>query len=382
MSPWTTNAGRCLAFGLLSLLAGTLLFAAYAYQQLHRPLVLPAGASIYEVAPGTSLAAVTADLAEQGTVMVPAWLYRLYARLTQAEGSLKAGEFELRPGMNGRELLHLLRRGQVVQRQITFPEGWRFSEWRALLAQQPAIRQTTAGLQDSAVMALVSDAEINPEGQFFPDTYHYTKGESDLAILRRAHLRMTAALQLAWQHRADHTLGSAYEALILASIVEKETGFSPDRGKIAGVFVNRLRAGMRLQTDPTVIYGIDEFDGDLTRQHLRQPGAYNTYLNKGLPPTPICNPGQAAIDAVLNPQAVSYLYFVAKGDGHSYFSTTLAEHNQAVRRFQKRPQQGRAAASPASSASSSASGSASNSATSSAANNNKASASATGDAQQ
>jgi len=353
MSRIRTGAAKLLAVGVLTLLAGILLFAGYAHRQLDQPLVLPAGPSIYEVAPGTSLSAVTADLVARGTVLVPAWLYRLYAQLSQSEGSLKAGEFELLPGMNGRELLHLLRRGQVVQRQITFPEGWRFSQWRELLAQQPAIQQTITGLSGPAVMALLGDAKVDPEGQFFPDTYHYTKGESDRAILRRAHRRMTEALRVAWQGRADDTLASPYEALILASIVEKETGFSPDRGKIAGVFVNRLRAGMRLQTDPTVIYGVEDFDGNLTRKHLREPSAYNTYLNKGLPPTPICNPGRQAIDAVLNPEAVSFLYFVAKGDGHSYFSTTLAEHNQAVMRFQKNPYKARAAAVPASSSDSS-----------------------------
>ena len=307
----------------------------YSALLLTKPVVLPGETLIYEVKTGTSLTAVTSDLVARGIIDLPAWMYRLYGSLTQSQGSLKAGEFEIVNTMDAITLLLKLRQGPVLQHQITFPEGWRFRDWREELARHSLLQQSLASMPDEALMALLGDASQDPEGQFFPDTYQYVKGETDIAILRRAHRRMVDALNKAWRNRQDKTLASPYEALILASIVEKETGFSLDRGKIARVFVNRLQAGMRLQTDPTVIYGVPDFDGDLTRQHLRQVTAYNTYLKAGLPPTPICNPGLASIRAVLDPTPGDYLFFVAQGDGRSFFSTTLAEHNQAVDRYQR-----------------------------------------------
>lgn len=309
--------------------------AGYSALLLTKPVVLPGETLIYEVKPGTSLTAVTSDLVARGIINLPAWMYRLYGSLTQSQGSLKAGEFEIVNTMDAITLLLKLRQGPVLQHQITFPEGWRFRDWREELARHSLLQQSLASMPDEALMALLGDASRDPEGQFFPDTYQYVKGETDIAILRRAHRRMVDALSKAWRNRQDKTLASPYEALILASIVEKETGFSLDRGKIARVFVNRLQAGMRLQTDPTVIYGVPDFDGDLTRQHLRQVTAYNTYLKAGLPPTPICNPGLASIRAVLDPTPGDYLFFVAQGDGRSFFSATLAEHNQAVDRYQR-----------------------------------------------
>ena len=309
--------------------------AGYSALLLTKPVVLPGETLIYEVKTGTSLTAVTSDLVARGIIDLPAWMYRLYGSLTQSQGSLKAGEFEIVNTMDAITLLLKLRQGPVLQHQITFPEGWRFRDWREELARHSLLQQSLASMPDEALMALLGDASQDPEGQFFPDTYQYVKGETDIAILRRAHRRMVDALNKAWRNRQDKTLASPYEALILASIVEKETGFSLDRGKIARVFVNRLQAGMRLQTDPTVIYGVPDFDGDLTRQHLRQVTAYNTYLKAGLPPTPICNPGLASIRAVLDPTPGDYLFFVAQGDGRSFFSTTLAEHNQAVDRYQR-----------------------------------------------
>ena len=307
----------------------------YSALLLTKPVVLPGETLIYEVKTGTSLTAVTSDLVARGIIDLPAWMYRLYGSLTQSQGSLKAGEFEIVNTMDAITLLLKLRQGPVLQHQITFPEGWRFRDWREELARHSLLQQSLASMPDEALMALLGDASQDPEGQFFPDTYQYVKGETDIAILRRAHRRMVDALNKAWRNRQDKTLASPYEALILASIVEKETGFSLDRGKIARVFVNRLQAGMRLQTDPTVIYGVPDFDGDLTRQHLRQVTAYNTYLKAGLPPTPICNPGLASIRAVLDPTPGDYLFFVAQGDGRSFFSATLAEHNQAVDRYQR-----------------------------------------------
>jgi UPF0755 protein len=261
-------------------------------------------------------------------------MFRAYGLATAGQGSLKAGEFLLDEGFNGRQVLQHFRQGQVIQHSITFPEGWRFIDWRVHLASKTKIRVTIQGLADAEIMTLLGVPGQHVEGQFFPDTYQYAKGETDISILRRAHRRMTQALRKAWRNRADDTLNSDQEALILASIIEKETGFAPDRGKIASVFINRLRQGMRLQTDPTVIYGLTDFDGDLTRAHLRQSTPYNTYRNKGLPPTPICNPGLASIEAASNPASTEFLYFVAQGDGKSYFSTSLAEHNAAVSRFQ------------------------------------------------
>jgi UPF0755 protein len=314
----------------------TLLLVAYATYQLRKPINLAGAELVYEVKPGASLNSIITDLVGRDIVKIPVLLFRVYALVTAGQGSLKAGEFLLNEDFDGRQVLLHFRQGQVIQHYITFPEGWRFTDWREHLAAQTKIRVSVQGLTEAEIMTLLGVSGQHIEGQFFPDTYQYAKGEADISILRRAHRRMTHALRQAWQNRADETLNSTQEALILASIIEKETGFAPDRGNIASVFINRLRQDMRLQTDPTVIYGLTAFDGDLTRAHLRQATPYNTYRNKGLPPTPICNPGLASIEAALNPASTTFLYFVAQGDGKSYFSTSLAEHNEAVRRFQSR----------------------------------------------
>ena len=314
----------------------TLLLFAYAAYPLREPIHLPESDLVYEVELGASLNSVITDLVDRGIVRVPVILFRAYGLLTAGQGSLKAGEFLLDERLNGFQVLQHFRQGQVIQHPITFPEGWRFKDWREHLGAQTRIRVTIQSLAEAEIMTLLGVSGQHVEGQFFPDTYQYVKGETDISILRRAHRRMTQALRHAWQNRADDTLNSEQEALILASIIEKETGFEPDRGKIASVFINRLRQDMRLQTDPTVIYGLTVFDGNLTREHLRQVTPYNTYRNKGLPPTPICNPGLASIEAALNPESTDFLYFVAQGDGKSYFSTSLAEHNAAVSRFQSR----------------------------------------------
>lgn len=306
----------------------------YARQQLTAPVAVPQPA-VFEVTRGASLNTIVEELVTRGIVTAPGWLLQVYARLTASQGELKAGEYALERELNALTLLARLRAGDVLQRQITFPEGWRFVDWRAHLAEQDLITQTISDHDDEQVMAALGMAGVHPEGRFFPDTYDYVKGESDVSLLARAARKMNTALTEQWQLRLDDSLASPEEALILASIVEKETGYGPERGVIAGVFLNRLRDGIRLQTDPTVIYGATDYAGDLTRQHLREKTPYNTYQIKGLPPTPICNPGLAALQAVLQPEVTDYYYFVARGDGRSQFSKTLAEHNKAVARFQR-----------------------------------------------
>ncbi|MCB1646007.1 MAG: endolytic transglycosylase MltG [Pseudomonadales bacterium] len=302
----------------------------------HRNLNLGSPEISYQVPAGRSLTGLINDLHEQRIINVPVMFARLYARLSHQQGSVKAGEYAITENMNLITLLAHLRSGEVIQRSITFPEGWRFSEWRTHLQNQPLITQTLPTMTDAELMDWLGLPGQATEGQFFPDTYQYTRNESDVEILRRAQQRMQAVLADVWQNRSPGALlKTPYEALILASIVEKETGLHTERGAIASVFLNRLQRGMKLQTDPTVIYGVENFDGNLTRTHLRTRTPFNTYVIQGLPPTPICNPGLASLRAVLHPEVTDYLYFVARGDGSSYFSETLAEHNAAVLRYQK-----------------------------------------------
>jgi len=320
------------ACGLVMLLGGI----SWLHHSMSRPIDIGDGERIYELVSGASVNSVAHALAREGIVSTPPLALRIYGRLTAFRGFLKAGEYRLQPGMTTAELLVLFRSGDVVERPVTFPEGWTFAQWRAGIAGAEAVERTIRDMTDDEIMAQVGSPELPAEGQFFPDTYHYTKGESDISILRRAHRRMVEALDAEWRRRQPTpAIETPYEALILASIVEKETGHEPDRRLIAGVFINRLNAGMRLQSDPTVIYGIDDFDGDLRRSDLRAPTPFNTYVVSGLPPTPICNPGLASIRAVMNPDPNPYYYFVSRGDGSSEFSVTLEEHNEAVARYQK-----------------------------------------------
>jgi len=229
-----------------------------------------------------------------------------------------------------------LRRGETLKERLTIVEGWTFREMRAALAAHPLLKRDSEKLSDAQLLAAVGSTEPHPEGLFAPDTYVFDAGTSDLDILRQAHRAQQARLARAWEERAaDLPLKLPYEALILASIIEKETGQSADRARIAGVFINRLRIGMLLQTDPTVIYGLGEkFDGNLRKRDLTTDTPYNTYTRGGLPPTPIALPGQASIEAALKPEKTRSLYFVARGDGTSQFSDSLDEHNRAVARFQ------------------------------------------------
>ena len=267
----------------------------------------------------------------------------LLARISGSDTRIKAGSYEIASGVTPLDLIDKLTRGDVTQQELTIPEGWSFRQFRAALDAHEGVEHATRGLSDAQVLDLIAKAEpgskiSHPEGLFFPDTYLFAKGSGDIAILRRAYRAMSRHLAGEWQRRAAGVpYASPYEALIMASIVEKETGQARERPLIAGVFVNRLRRGMLLQTDPTVIYGLGTgFDGNLRRRDLQQDGPYNTYTRAGLPPTPIALPGLAALQAALNPARTDALYFVARGDGTHEFSATLEAHNRAVNRFQRR----------------------------------------------
>ena len=290
-----------------------------------------------EVKPGSSLKAVAAQMTAAGLLRQPE-LFVLLARLRGESGKLKAGNYEFSGALSPLELLQRITRGDVTQVSITFVEGWTFRQIRAALREHPQVHAETATLSESDLVERLGIPQSSAEGWFFPDTYHFGIGTSDLAILRRAHRLMKRHLEREWAQRApDLPLKSPTEALILASIIEKETGKASERGKIASVFINRLRIGMRLQTDPAVIYGMgDAFDGNIRKSDLVTDTPYNTYTRAGLPPTPIAMPGLESLRAALNPEAGDSLYFVARGDGTSKFSSTLAEHERAVDRYQRR----------------------------------------------
>ncbi|MCX8004945.1 MAG: endolytic transglycosylase MltG [Burkholderiaceae bacterium] len=289
------------------------------------------------IAAGASARGIALQLRAAGIDVAPA-VFVAAARATRTTQSLRAGRYEFARGMNLAAVLDKMRRGEVLRERLTVIEGWTFRELRAALAAHPELRQDAAAMADADVLRAIGASETHPEGLFAPDTYVFDPGSSDLDLLRQAYRAQRAILQQAWEERAPGLpYRSAYEALIMASIVEKETGQADERARIAGVFVNRLRRGMLLQTDPSVIYGLGErFDGNLRKRDLIADGPYNTYTRAGLPPTPICLPGRASILAALNPEPTRALYFVARGDGTSHFSETLAEHNRAVTRYQLR----------------------------------------------
>jgi len=319
-------------FGLV-LLVGVWFFA----RSVSAPMAGLSAPEVYEVRPGSSLNRVAADLHAQGQLFHPLVL-RLLARWRGVGATIQQGEYRLEPGMSAADLLEAMVSGDTVQYRVTLVEGWTIRE--ALAALQRADNVTSrlpanADLADIArAMAVPQD---NPEGLVFPDTYFYTKGTSDVEILRRGYQRLQTVLQQAWEDRLGALpYETPYEALIMASIIEKESAAASERGHIAGVFVRRLEQGMRLQSDPTVIYGVgDSFDGDLRREDLRTTTDYNTYRINGLPPTPIALAGRESIHASLNPLPSDYLYFVSRGDGSHQFSATLEAHNAAVNRFQR-----------------------------------------------
>jgi len=303
---------------------------------LGQPMRMSATSLELEIEPGTSPRGVAQAVVDAG-VQTDARLLYYWFRLSGQDRSIRAGNYELSAGLTPRTLLQKLVRGEESLRAITFVEGWTFRQMRAQIAKDEFLKQDTAAMSEADIMAALGKPGVAAEGMFFPDTYTYAKGSSELAVLRRAMHAMERRLDEAWAQRSPDTpLKSPYEALTLASIVEKETGKASDRGQIAGVFVNRLRIGMRLQTDPTVIYGLGEkFDGNLRRVDLQTDTPWNTYTRAGLPPTPIAMPGKASLLAAVRPDPTKAYYFVARGDGSSHFSANLDEHNRAVNRYQR-----------------------------------------------
>ena len=309
--------------------------AGFAGWQLQQALALPTSPYPFDVKAGASLTAIARELAVAGVIPGERWL-TLLGRWRGVDRTIKAGNYEISAGITLSGLLDKLTQGDVTQAALTVVEGSTFAEFREMLAANPAVTNTLRDVSDAELMKRIGAEGSRPEGWFFPDTYFFAAGSNDVALLMRAHRLMQSRLDAAWAKRApDLPLKDPYQALILASIVEKETGRAADRPLIASVFVNRLRIGMRLQTDPTVIYGMGAaFDGNLRKRDLEADTPYNTYTRDGLPPTPIALPGQRSLEATTNPPKTSYLYFVARGDGTSEFSTTLSGHNQAVAKFQ------------------------------------------------
>lgn len=285
---------------------------------------------------GTSPKGVAQAIADAGADVSPPLLV-LWFRLSGQDRAIKAGSYEITPEMSPRMVLNMLARGEESLRYVTLVEGWTFKQVKQALAKAETLKASTQGMSDAQIMAQLGRPNVHPEGRFYPDTYSYSKGSSDLAVMNRALKAMDRQLAKAWSQKpANLPLFSPDEVLTLASIVEKETGRASDRPFISSVFHNRLKIGMRLQTDPTVIYGLgDAFDGNLRRVDLRTDTPYNTYTRAGLPPTPIAMPGKAALKAAMEPAPSNFLYFVAKGDGSSHFSQSLNEHNNAVNKYQR-----------------------------------------------
>lgn len=296
---------------------------------------LPAEGANYHLKPGSSVSALAADLEQQGYLENP-FYFRLFSRLEGSANQIKAGEFFIPSGTTPKQLLALLIAGKVKNYSLTLVEGWSFRQVLKAIQSHEALKVTLEGLSDEQIMQRIAGEPQHPEGRFLPDTYQFPRGTTDLSFLQRAYKAMNRVLDEEWAKREEKLpLKSPYEALILASIVEKETGQAVERPQIAGVFVRRLHKRMKLQTDPTVIYGMGErYKGNIRRRDLKENTPYNTYVHRGLTPTPISMPGIEAIRAVLHPTKGKSLYFVAKGNGYHYFSNTLAEHNRAVRKYQ------------------------------------------------
>jgi UPF0755 protein len=325
-------------FKILLLLLMLALFGATGggFWLVSRPLDLASERVSFNIPAGAGLR-VSAQLIEKAGVDLPAWQLAWLGRLLNRATQIKAGSYEVTRGLNALGLLDILTRGDVTRGEIVLVEGKTFRQWRQVLDQHAELRHDTAALTDAEILRQLGVTENHPEGMFFPDTYLFDKGASDLDVLRRAYRSMQMRLETAWGSRdANLMLKTPYELLTLASIVEKETGLATDRPAIASVFANRLRYKMPLQTDPTVIYGLGErFDGNLRKIDLQTDTPWNTYTRPGLPPTPIAMPGQASLDAASRPPKTPHLYFVARGDGSSQFSGSLEEHNRAVNRYQR-----------------------------------------------
>ncbi|HUS24081.1 MAG TPA: endolytic transglycosylase MltG [Candidatus Binatia bacterium] len=329
-----------ISLGMLLLALAVAGVIADAQLQLTAPLALTVPAAVI-VERGQRFAEVTGEWRARGLLGARQALYlRLYARFTGKASQVKAGEYALAPPLTPVAALQLLVSGKAVLHELRVIEGWRADQLLAAVRDEPALRRSLPSFDGATAMRAIGHPEVPAEGRFFPDTYRFPLGTTDVAFLQRAYAAMQRVLDEEWQARdAGVPYRSAADALAMASIVERETGAAPERPAIAGVFVRRLQKGMRLQTDPTVIYGLGAaFDGNLRRVDLLRDTPYNTYTRAGLPPTPICLPGRAAVHAALHPDAGDALYFVARGDGTHQFSATMAEHSAAVRRYQlKRP---------------------------------------------
>ena len=327
---------------LVALVIGIGAAAGLAAWWLQRPLTLTADSVELSVEPGQSPRDIAQAWVKAGVQTSPLLLYEWF-RWSGDARKIRAGSYEIGPATTPRGLLSKMVRGDETLAVVRLIEGWTFRQFRDELAKADSLKPATAGMSEAEIMTALGQPGVAAEGRFYPDSYAYSKGASDIAVLRRAHHAMQVRLAAAWADRAaDTPLRSPDEALTLASIVEKETGAAADRGKVAGVFVNRLRIGMPLQTDPSVIYGLGPaFDGNLRKRDLIADTAYNTYTRSGLPPTPISMPGKAALQATLRPDPTRAIYFVARGDGSSEFSETLAAHNRAVNQFQRNKPSGK-----------------------------------------
>lgn len=328
---------RRLLAALLGLLVVGGLAAGTAAWWIQRPLTLKSDPAELSIEPGTSPRQIAEAWVAAGVQTHPEWLYAWF-RWSGRAPRIRAGSYQIGPGVSPAKLLAKMVRGDETLGVVRLIDGWTFRQFRAELAKADSLQPTTAALSDAEIMNALGAPGVSPEGRFHPDSYTYSKGSADLAVLGRAYRAMQTRLDAAWRERASDTpLQSPEEALVLASIVEKETGAAGDRGKVAAVFTNRLRLGMPLQTDPTVIFGLGSaFDGNLRKRDLLTDTPYNTYTRRGLPPTPIAMPGNAALRAALRPEATHDLYFVARGDGSSAFSETLVDHNRAVNQYQRR----------------------------------------------
>ena len=317
---------------------GVFLFTGWLYFHVNAPVQLPVIPYEFSIKSGSSLTNVGKQLAKAG-ILPDTWSFVLLSRVMGHDSSLKAGNYKLSENTSPIRLLEIITEGEVNinQIEIRFIEGWTFRQFRKTLNEHTGIQHDTVKLSDQDILQLIGANETVAEGLFFPDTYYVVEGSSDTVILKQAYNIMQNTLASVWaKANKDLPLDTPYQALILASIIEKETGKDSDRDTIAGVFINRLRLGMLLQTDPTVIYGIGEkFDGNLRKKDLQKDNEYNTYTRSGLPPTPIAMPGLSSIKAALNPAETDALYFVAKGNGESHFSKNLTEHNRAVAKYQK-----------------------------------------------
>jgi len=309
--------------------------AGYGAWYVYAPLEVRALPVEVEIPRGAGLRTAVAVLEKAG-ISLHKREFELLARALGKSRDIKAGNYQLTERPTPLALLEKLTRGDVQQAELRLIEGYTFGQFRALLNASPDLRHDTASLEDAQILALVQAPEPHPEGLFFPDTYLFARGSSDVAVLRRAYLTMQRHLKAEWETREQGVpYRTPYEALIMASIIEKETGLAAERDLIAGALVNRLRIGMRLQVDPTIIYGLGEtFDGNLKKKHLLEDGPYNTYTRAGLPPSPIAMPGYASLRAALHPAKTDALYYVSRGDGSSQFSRNIGEHNRAVTKYQ------------------------------------------------